>query len=174
MNEDSFLPSKTRKISSVCKDASLSIKSNVIRNGQDRAHLIYGTDDDNCAYFAVPGEEITYSFENSEISSVHIVFDSDLNRKTLPGHWCEQSRNMRGNHMLNSPQMHMPETLCREFQLIGESGGERTEILNITNNRKRSYHVEVENKFDKLILIPISTWGNYEKIPVISFDFNLD
>ena len=73
--------------------------------------------------------------------------------------------------MLESPQMYMPTTLCRNFKLIGESDGEKAIILNVTDNRKRAYHIELDRSFDRLILIPEESWGD-EKIPVISFDFN--
>jgi len=78
---------------------------------------------------------------------------------------------MRANHRLDSPQMHMPKTLCREFKLIGELDGKQYEILHISDNRKRCYHIEVDKEFDKLTLIPIDSWGDKEKIPVVSFDF---
>ncbi len=171
MNEDSFLPSKTRRISTICKNAKLSIENEVIRNGQDRAHAIYNTTEKNCSYFASQGEEICYSFPAQNISSAHIVFCSDLNRETLSGGRVERNHVTRANTNLNSPQTYMPKTLCKDFKLVGELGGVRHELLSITNNRKRAYHININQTFDKLILIPANTWGDYEKIPVISFDF---
>ena len=171
MNEDSFLPSKQRVISDVCKNASLSVGGDVLRNGKDRPHRIYATNEENCAYMAQLGEEIKYTFEATNIASVHIVFCSDLNRRTLPGSRCERIHSTRANHKLNSPQMHMPKTLCKSFALLGELDGEKIELLKVCDNRKRSYHIELNRKFDKLILIPFESWGE-EKIPVISFDFN--
>ena len=171
MNEDCFLPSKTRVISENCKNAALNIKNDIIRNGQDRGHEIYGNDSDSCTYLSTPNEEIVYSFEKQNISSVHIVFCSDLNRETLGVSTCEKDHSMRANQMLSSPQMKMPKTLCKEFILLGELDGKKTEILNVSDNRKRSYHIEINQTFDKLILIPISTWRNNEIIPIISFDF---
>lgn len=129
------------------------------------------TDEGNCSYVASSGEEIIYSFNKTNISSVHIVFCSDLNRNTLPGGESERMHSTRANHLLTSPQMHMPKTLCKEFKLLGELNGERCEIIAVNNNRKRSYHISVNQCFDKLILVPISSWGNDDKIPVISFDF---
>lgn len=171
MNEDCFLPSKTREISLVCQGAELNIQGNVIRNGQDRAHRIYNTDECTCAYEAKAGEEITYTFDEAKVSAVHIVFCSDLNRDTLPGSDCERSHSTRANQRLDSPQMHMPKTLCKAFRVIGERKGEKQVLLEVTNNRKRAYHVQVDRMFDKLTLIPISGWDDSESIPVISFDF---
>ena len=171
MNEDCFLPSKTREISENCKNAALNIKNDIIRNGQDRGHKIYGNDSDSCAYFSTPKEEIVYSFDRQNISCVHIVFCSDLNRETLDVSYCEREHSMRSSHMLSSPQMMMPKTLCKEFKLFGELDGKKTEILKVSDNRKRSYHIELNRTFDKLILVPLSTWRNNEIIPIISFDF---
>ncbi|MBQ7794596.1 MAG: FAD-dependent oxidoreductase [Clostridia bacterium] len=172
MNEDCFLPSKMRKISDECLKAKLNIDNDVIRNGQDRAHILYNTDESSCAYVADAGEEICYSFDKTDISSVHIVFCSDLNRDTLSGSECERIHSTRANIRLDSPQQYMPKTLCREFALVGESDGKKTELLHISDNRKRSYHINVNQNFDKLTLIPLKSWGDDSKIPVISFDFN--
>jgi len=171
MNEDCFLPSKTREISPVCQNAKLNVAKEVIRNGQDRAHRIYNTDESTCAYEAKAGEEITYTFDEAKVSAVHIVFCSDLNRDTLPGSHCERSHSTRANQRLDSPQMHMPKTLCKAFRVIGEQKGEKQVLLEVTNNRKRAYHMQVDQVFDKLTLIPISGWDDSESIPVISFDF---
>lgn len=171
LNEDCFLPSKTRIISQKCKNARLNTENDVIRNGQDRAHRIYGTTGETCSYLASLGEEISYSFDASEISSVHIVFCSDLNRETITGGRVERNHITRANTQLESPQIHMPKTLCKDFTLIGELNGERYELLDIKTNRKRSYHININKTLDKLILIPHNTWGDYEKIPVVSFDF---
>ncbi len=172
LNSDCFLPSKTREIPEACKRAALNVESETMRNGQDRAHSIYGIDKDKSTYPAGANEEITYSFPEREISHVHIVFDSDLNRETLPGHWCERERCTHSNQRLNSPMMHMPKTLCREFVLYGELEGKRREILKVTDNRKRAYHISINERLDKLILVPVNSWGDGEKIPVISFDFS--
>ena len=172
MNEDCFLPSKTRKISDLCKNAKINIGSNILRNGQDRPHDIYGTNEKTCSYFAKKNEEISYSFDKAEISYVHIVFCSDINRETLAGTEVERTHSTRANIRIDSPQLYMPKTLCKEFKLIGEIEGVRYEICHVKNNRKRTYHLDVGQIFDKLILIPIDIWGDSDEIPVISFDFN--
>ena len=69
--------------------------------------------------------------------------------------------------------MHMPTTLCREFVLYGECRGERTELLRVSDNRKRAYHLNLGKTFDRLVLVPQKSWGeDSDQIPVISFDFN--
>jgi len=67
MREDSFLPSKTRPLSPVCRAAKLNIDADVLRNGQDRAHFIYNTDEESCSYSAKVGEEISYAFDKTKV-----------------------------------------------------------------------------------------------------------
>ena len=171
MDADCFLPNRHRKVSDACKNALLSGASDIIRNGEDRAHRIYKTTEETCAYAAENGKEISYITSDVQPTHAHIVFCSDLNRRTLPVSDCERMHSMRANKRLDSPQVHMPSTLCREFKLIGERGGVRTELLHITENRRRSYHLPINETFDKLILIPISNWGGSEKTKIVSFDF---
>ena len=171
MNEGCFLPSKVRRISDNCLGANLNIPSEVIRNGQDRAHRIYGTDKGPAAFMAELGKAITYRFEPCTVKSVHIELDSDLNRETLPGGRCERTHSMRASQLLDSPQFYVPKTLCRDFKLVGTCNGEKKELLCVTDNRKRSYHLCVNERFDSLSLIPLRGWGEGERIPIISFDF---
>jgi hypothetical protein len=104
------------------------------------------------------------------VEAVHIVFSSDLERDTLEGSWVARQRSTRANLPLDYPQLTMPKTLCREFKLLGHKDGQAVELLHITDNRKRCYHIGVNQTFDSLTLLPISTWGN-DKASIISFDF---
>ncbi len=168
--EDCFLPSKIREISATCKNAALSGACDIVRNGKDRGHALY----DNLDAYACPvalGKEVSYSFDAAEVKSLHLVFSSDLNRETVPGEYCERIHSTRANRRLDSPIMKMPTTLCREFKVIGELDGKQTELLSVVDNRKRAYHLELNQKFDKLILVPLKSWGEGDAVPVISFDF---
>lgn len=167
LDADCFLPSKRRVVSDACMQAFLSGADSSIRSGIDRAHPIYG---DTPEVAVAPGASITYTFPAEKVESVHLVFDSDLNRKTLPGSWVEQCRCMRANQRLDSPQTALPTVLCKEFELTGYLDGQQQFCLHVEDNRKRSYHIKTEQVFDKLVLTPICSWGA-EKIPVISFDF---
>jgi hypothetical protein len=65
----------------------------------------------------------------------------------------------------------MPTTLCREFELVGFLNGNREVILEVSDNRKRAYHIECGKSYDRISLIPKRVWGDGEYVPVISFDF---
>ena len=167
LDADCFLPSKRRAVSDVCANAQLAGAEDSIRNGIDRQHPIYGkTPQALCA----PGEAITYTFPASHVESIHLVFDSDLNRRTLPGSWVEQCRCMRSNQRLDQPHTALPTTLCKEFRLTGYLNGKAQFSFHAEENRKRAYHIRTGQVFDQLVLVPLASWGA-ETIPVISFDF---
>ena len=182
MEDDCFLPHFSREISKVCKATELiNVTSDEVaekakdmvclKDGADRPNRVYDTE--TCGVEVENGSVITYKFDSPQmIKSVHIVFDSDLDRETLPGHWVEAQRNMRANILLDSPQMHMPKTLCKEFYVEIESLDGVERVLQIENNRKRAYHLEINKKVLRLCLVPISNWGEKDNTKVFSFDFN--
>lgn len=170
LDGDCFLPSKRREISPLCTQARLNVVGDVIRNGEDRPHRIYNTDNTTASYSVSNNESITYEFGPSSVESVHIVFDSDLDRKTLPGSSCDRTHSTRACIRAGLPLMYMPRTLCREFVLHGEYQGEKVELLHVRDNRRRAYHLDVGRKLDKLSLTVLDGWGEGE-VPVISFDF---
>lgn len=172
LNEDCFLPRMTRSISEACLAATLTGAPDSIRDGRDRPHALYGTENGEGTYHAPLGSEISYRFDARRVSAVHLVFDSDLDRETLPGSQCERIHTTRANRRIDSPQMHMPRTLVRAFTLYGEREGKRKVLLHVTDNRRRAYHHPVDGVFDTLILVPEDVWcENAQNAPLISFDF---
>ena len=169
MDGDCFLPRMRRGVGDVCRGAALTGGWECLRDGQDREHRIYSNI--GCKFSAVQGTEITYKFDKSKVSSVHIVFDSDLNRLTQDGSHCERHHNTRANQRIDSPRLKMPATLCRAFRLIGCVDGRAETILEVDNNRRRSYHLTIDRELDTLILIPEALWGGGNEIGVVSFDF---
>ena len=170
LNADCFLPSKRRPVSVLCRQAALSGASDRIRNGEDRPHALYGTDEESACCRIAPNAEVVYRFPAADVQSVHIVFSSDLDRRTLAGSETERTQPTRANHRLDSPQQHLPMTLCREFLLTGRLDGAAVELLRVDDNRKRCYHLPVGRRLDELRLTLVSAWGERE-IPLLSFDF---
>lgn len=170
MNDDCFIPHFKRPISSLCK--SLPIQGDEeLKNGQDRANEIYGNE--TCGIFVKNGDTVEYKFPIlSAIHAIHIVFDSDLNRQTLPGHWCEQGHVTRANVLLDSPQMHLPKTLCKAFKLTAETAEGEITLLSVENNIKRAYHCPVSLSVSSLKLQLLENWGDQKETPLIAFDFN--
>ena len=170
LDGDCFLPSSRRVISDTCLHASLVGGEELLRNAKDRRNPMYGNKN-SFAFSAPLGAEISYRFPKARVEAVHLVFDSDLNRDTLPGDHCDRIHTTRALYRKDAPLMHMPTTLCRAFTLYGERDGEREVLLSVKDNRKRAYHIPVGKEYDALILLPTERWGEGDSVPVISFDF---
>ncbi len=171
MNDDCFLPHFKREISDLCRKTPICGADDSLRSGEDRANIIYGTE--RCGTMIANGSTVAYTFdEYKTVGSVHIVFDSDLERDTLEGHWCERKHVTRANVLLDSPMMYVPKTLCRSFTLTAETAEGEITVLSVENNIKRSYHTSLASPIRALKLTVLANWGDTEATPVISFDFN--
>ena len=170
LREDCFLPSLRRNVSDACKNAALT-HADTLRNGEDRPHRIYGTSRATAAVHVEMGEEVRYAFAATEVEGVHIVFDSDLDRDTVPGTHADRTHSTRANRRKGLPQMCLPPSLCRAFTLTGKTAdGEEITLLSVAENCRRAYHVNVKKVLTSLTLTPTASWGD-DTVPVISFDF---
>lgn len=173
LNDDCFLPHKRREISDTCLCATIIGGDDSLRNGEDRANVTYDTE--KAGVDVKAGSSVVYKLDTpTEIDSVHIVFDSDLDRETIEADsWCEKNHVTRANVTLNAPVMHMPKTLCKSFVLTAKNESGEITLLNVDNNIKRAYHIPVnKDGIYEITLTPRSSWGDGDSINVISFDFN--
>lgn len=120
MRNDSFLPYNKRTVSPITLSSALSCPDAVqlenLRNGIDRNNHTYGPEDFG-AWIPV-GEPVVYTLpQPTELKEVRVVFDSDLERLTIPGGDCERLHSMRCNVEPDSPQMHLPKTLPSHFKV---------------------------------------------------------
>jgi hypothetical protein len=171
MEDDCFLPHFERRISDSCRKALICNGTDLLRSGQDRASRIYGTETHSVR---IPnGQTVEYRLEkDTSVHSVHLVFDSDLNRDTLPGDFCERGHVTRANVLLNSPQMHLPKTLCKAFRLTAVVNGQEQELLSVDCNIKRAYHLAVQAPITALRLTMTENWSGSAETELVSFDFN--
>ena len=169
MRDDCFLPNFKRSVSGLCQSTPI-YGGNALKDGCDRPHRLYGSE--KCGVTVKTGTALEYKFDKEQhIGSVHITFDSDLDRETLPGGHCERTHTMRCNTLIGSPQFYVPKTLCKKFKLeiITENGVET--ITDENENLKRAYDVPIDKNVLGIRLIPESTWGGGEDVNVFSFDF---
>ena len=178
MDADCFLPAMTRPVSEVCRRSVLVDKKGTpvaggetLKNGQDRPNIHYGTT--SCGLSLPNGKGVEYRFDApTAVESVHLTFDSDLDRTTLPGDKCEQDHSTRANVRLDSPQFYLPLTLCKAFRLEAETADGVEVLLNVEQNALRAYHVEVGRAdITALRLIPLENYGGTGETRVFSFDF---
>ena len=178
MDADCFLPAMPRPVGETCRRTALVDSDgapiphgDALKNGQDRPNIHYGTT--VCGLDLPNGQAVEYRFlAPMAVESVHLTFDSDLNRTTLPGDKCEQDHATRANIRLDSPQFHLPLTLCKAFRLEADTTDGIVTLLDVTHNAARAYHVPVvRNDVTALRLIPLENYGRTEGTRVFSFDF---
>lgn len=167
MEDDCWLPGLKRNISSVCSNALLeAVDSNAefLRNGVDRP-----TDDggDNGCLIPIGGEIIYTLAEPSFVKEARIVFDSDLDRKTV----CGGVKDVRSNPtMCNRPldmePFSFPTTMVDGFELIADGGV----IARVKGNYQRLVRIPINREITSLTLRICSTTGA-EKAHIFSFDF---
>lgn len=168
MENDYFLPGKTRRVGEACKNARIMGAGDWIRDGLDR----------NCGKFATKsdviknGSAVEYAFKRSQVRTVRLTFDSDLRRDCQEGHWCEKTHPTRANTLLNSPDQKLPCTLVKEFVVIGVTESGEEQLLHAKANSSRYVSLVVNKALTGLKFIPLSNWGGTELTPLISFDFN--
>ncbi len=170
MQNDCFLPFKKRKISTACKEYARLHSMEALADGEDRQNHIYG--DKKCGISIKNGSAVKYEFDNPvNVDTVHIVFDSDLDRNTLPGNWSERRTATRAVRLLSTEDIYVPKTLCRDFEFTVTYSDGRIETKAVEESKTRCYNFAIDGEVLKLELIPKSNWGNNDMTNVFSFDF---
>jgi hypothetical protein len=166
MYNDVMLPYSKRSPGALTKKASLLSASDgdadALRDGNDREN----------GFLCDAGGYAEYVFgEPAFVKRVRIVFDSDLDRVTLPGDGVERYHSMRANIKPDSPVMCMPKTLCRAFSVeIKTPDGHITEIASAADNIKRLVVLPVGKEVIAVRLNIISDWGANKKVNLFSFE----
>ncbi len=152
--DDCMLPGKTLTLPHLTQKAALS------GDACDPAPLLDGSD--RCGLVSCPaGSTLTFTLPHTEtVSEARIIFDSDLDRVTLPGNECERYHSMRANVLPDLPVMHLPLTLCRAFRLEYSADGEHWSLLHEEKeNRRRRVVLPINRVCRAVRLIPLSAWG---------------
>ena len=143
-----------------------------LRNGIDRNNHTYGTEDFRVTLAL--GKAVTYTFDTPmKLSNIHLQFDTDLDRATLPGDKIDRQRSMRANRTINSVTTCMPKTLVKGYQLtaVTESGREVT-LAETDCNLLGCVNCNVQDQLYRSIsFIPMTTWGEDDTtVRIFSFD----
>ena len=169
MEDDSYLPFNRRDVPALTKSARLECAApdaENLRNGLDRPI----GEDDNGATVAL-NDAISYVFDQPQaVSHVRIIFDSDLNRTTLPECEARRQRNMLHNRPLNWPDGYVPKTVTKSFRIEGvRADGTVDVLIDERENHQRLYARDISGEYTAVRLIPTETWGA-EKCHLFSFD----
>ncbi len=176
MEAGCFLPGLRRSLPERTMRAALSCNGPAehlgnLRNGADRNNRTYGEAEQGATVRR--GSTVTYRFsEPWKPGLIHIAFDSDLNRDTLPGSEFERYHSMRANILPDSPVMHLPLTLPRAFTLRGvDADGRELTLLRRTDNCLPVVNVVPDTALSELSLTIEETWlGEPEQVHLFSFD----
>lgn len=179
MENGCFLPRFKRKIADLCQNAKLcgegvsSEELNKLRNGIDRNHSTYG--DEDFGVFLPLGKAVTYHFETPvKLSNVHLQFDTDLNRETLPGDSIDRTRSMRANRNLQSVTTCMPKTLVKGYRLTAVTEDRREVVLMQTDcNLLGCVNCKPEDQLYRSVsFTPVTSWKDDDRsVRIFSFDF---
>ncbi|MBR5519362.1 MAG: FAD-dependent oxidoreductase [Clostridia bacterium] len=141
MEDDCYLPWHTRTVSALSKAASCT--SEIVRNGHDRG-------EENCWKGQI-GEPIVYKFDqDTAVSEIRLVFDSNLNRKY---------QNMPCNYPLEETRIKLPETLIKAYRVEGIAADGSVQTIAVETNHQRFVKHKVDWRVKEVRFIPLSTRG---------------
>lgn len=157
MEDDCYLPGLTRCVPTLTRKATLTpAAAEPLRDGIDRP---IGQKDHG---FTVDvGRTVAYHFAApARVRVIRLVFDSDLNRDTLPAFEGDLHRNMPACRMLNWGPSCVPKTLVRAFRLEGMDAQDNwTTLLEEGENYQRLRVIHVDATLLAVRLTPLATWG---------------
>ena len=169
--DDIMLPGHTRTPS------ELTLSSALFAENSSCAEALRDGDDRSGGFLCGAGGSVEYKLEKpSYIKEVRIVFDSDLDRTTLPGDGVERAHSMRANIKPDSPVMTMPKTLCKAFSVSISDGSAKTEVIaQVTENRRRLVILPVEKICTSVRLTVDENWdsdGKNSQIKIFAFEIS--
>ena len=151
MDDDCYIPWHTREVSEKTLRAECSHE--VIRNGMDRG--------EENLWIGSAGDVLEYRFEEeTPISRIRLVFDSDLNRPYY---------NMPCNYPLVQTKFKLPKTLIKRYRIEGETEDGSILSIDVDNNRRRLAVHPVDWCVKCLRLIPLESHGD-SQMRVFSFE----
>ena len=161
MYDDCFIPGTKRRVNKITSGALISTDMSEpenLRNGYDRP-----TEDGYNVSIGKPGCFFEYSFKEPRfVEKVRIVFDSDLNRQTLPPRERKLNRNMYHNIPLGMEASYVPKTLIKSFRVVFLREDNEQETVAVSDNYQRLVYVPCNKKIKSVKLIFDGTHGGEE------------
>nr|WP_304955040.1 FAD-dependent oxidoreductase [uncultured Acetatifactor sp.] len=174
MDDDCYLPHFRRPVSALCRNALLTgdgERLECLRDGVDRDRI-----GEAHAWVGRIGHRITYTFDRPcHIKRIRFVFDSDLNRSTLPYPENKMNRNMFHNRHLSYAPSYVPKTMLKRYRVAALClNGDRQIIVDEANNyiRLRKYDTDISD-CTEIIFEPLETWGS-DVVRIFSFEADGD
>ncbi|NLO35569.1 MAG: FAD-dependent oxidoreductase, partial [Clostridiaceae bacterium] len=159
MDDDCYLPFDRRTSPNLTQRAAYTSEApdaENLRNGFDRP--IGGQDN---GWTGNPGTAVTVSFPRAEhVRRVRLIFDSDLNRTTLPEEVASNNRPTRSSYLKNAKPTYVPKTMVRDFRLEARNAQGQWQIVKeISGNYQRRVILPLDLRTQAIRLVPLATWG---------------
>lgn len=175
LQNDCYLPGIPRRVSPLCKEATLTV--NGAPGGEAAARLSDGADRDTETHTTgmrvANGWELCYTMDTPrKLRGVRLVFDSDFLRETIgTDNECEKFHSARSNILADSPVLHLPQTLAKSFTLTGETRDGETVLLYATErNLKRNVLIPADGEYRKITLKISANHGGTDTTRVLTFE----
>ncbi len=158
MEDDCYLPFRKRALTTLTAGAELVSdmeNAEALRSGVDRA-----VGEAKNAAWGKKGCFAEYRLAApAETSAVRLVFDSDLNRETLPEWEYQLNRPMRHNIRLCHVKSHMPQTVVRDFDVTFTLADGSTVTEQIRGNHQRLVRIPCAKTIRAVRVTLLETWG---------------
>ena len=177
LEDDCYIPGATRAISEAARKATLSLElpagTRPVGAVLQTAPLLNGIDRpvgdaDNGATIPI-GTALDLTFNAPrQVSSIRIVFDSDLNRLGA------NKFNTPSNYPLNAAKVAMPAPLTRDFRVeaLDAATGAWRLVVRIANNHRRLITIQCGGApATAMRLVPERLWGGGKDCHLFAFDF---
>ncbi|MCQ2414329.1 MAG: FAD-dependent oxidoreductase [Clostridia bacterium] len=141
LEDDVMLPGLQRNVSKISLDAKCNAP--VVLDGTERG--------ESHVYTGKAGDAITLDFgKPTEVSSLRIVFDSDLNR----GYW-----NMPSGYPIEQPKYKISPKMVKDFNIVLTAPDGTENVLSFTDNHQRLVRIPVGQTVSSVALVPLSDYG---------------
>ena len=139
--DDCYIPWQKREAPELTRKAKCSAE--IVSNGIERG--------EENLWIGKEGDVVEYEFnEDTEISQIRLVFDSDLNR---------DYHNMPCNYPLVQDKFKLPSTLIKEYIVEGVNENGEHVSLHIKDNHHRFVRHSVNWNVKNIKFIPLGTHG---------------
>ena len=169
MEDDSYLPRNTLKVSPLTSKARLST------NGKYAEKLINGharpIDDEENAWEGKLGDYIELSFESpEEIKNIRLTLDSDLNRLTVGATGYVHRKGTVANVSRSMPHVHLPETLIKKIRAeVLTEDGRWEKAAELDGIKRRVVYLDINKIARAIRIIPTESYGN-ETVKIFTLD----
>lgn len=175
LDDDAFIPWKTRQVPKISLDAELTASINnpePLRNGLDRPSKAQDGSWIENSWCGPKGAWIQYDFHSQQkLTEARIIFDSNLNRTGKGSSYASFiEKNILSNFSLDQPPRLAPHTIVKAFRLEAkQEDGSWETVFTTDNNYQRLVKVKLDCSASAIRLIPEETWGA-DDCAIFSFD----